>query len=58
MNMETAADSPLFGLAYAVTAYVVIFTALFGYLALLHVAQRRLRKRLERLERQVGKGPA
>ena len=46
-------DSPLFGASYAIAAYVVIFATLFGYLGAMHVAQRRLRRRIERLEAQI-----
>lgn len=46
-------DDPTFGTGWALAAYVVIFAAFFGYLARLHVAQRRLRRRLEDLERRL-----
>ena len=53
-----------FGLGYAIAAYVVIFVGFFGYVLWLHASQRRLRRRLETLERQwpakgrVGAPPA
>lgn len=52
-----AAEGPniWFGWGYALAAYVVIFTAFFGYLAYLHVSHRRLRRRLDELQRQLRK---
>jgi CcmD family protein len=47
-------DDARFGEGYAIAAYVVIFVGLFGYLFTLHAAERKLRARLERLERGVG----
>ena len=54
MNFDAPPESPLFGLGYAIAAYVVIFAALFGYLGVLHWSQRRLRLRLEALEARLG----
>ena len=53
MSLDQSPDSPLFGIGYAIAAYVVIFAALFGYLAFLHLAQRRALGRLLRIERQL-----
>ena len=54
MNLDAPPESPMFGLGYAIAAYVVIFVALFGYIGVLHWSQRRLRMRLEALEARVG----
>jgi hypothetical protein len=48
-------ESPQFGLGYALAAYVVIFAALFGYLALLHWSARRMALRLGALEERLGR---
>jgi CcmD family protein len=58
MTLALLQTDPLFGLPFARAAYVVIFGALFGYVAWLHVAQRRLRQRLESAERRLGLDPA
>ena len=42
---------PMFGLPYARAAYLVIFGALFGYVAFLHLAHRSLTARLDELEK-------
>jgi hypothetical protein len=42
-----------YGFNFALVAYVVLFAAFFGYLAWLHVAQRRIARRLDSLERDV-----
>ena len=54
MNLDAPPDSPLFGLGYAIAAYVVIFVALFGYIGVLHWSHRRLRIRLDALEARLG----
>ena len=56
MNFDAPPESPMFGLGYAIAAYVVIFTVLFGYIGVLHWSQRRLRLRLEALEARMGSG--
>ena len=56
MTFDAPPESPLFGLGYAIAAYVVIFAALFGYIGVLHWSQRRLRHRLEALEARMGNG--
>ena len=47
-----------FGWGYALAAYAVIFVGFFGYLGWLHLAQRRLVRRLDELDRRVGIGEA
>lgn len=42
-----------YGLGYAIAAYVLIFAAVFGYLAWIHLAQRRLARRLQSMERRL-----
>jgi hypothetical protein len=42
-----------FGWGYALAAYIVIFASFFGYVGYLHVSHRRLRRRLEELQRQL-----
>ena len=44
-------DDPRFGTGYAVAAYAGVFVAFFGYLVYLHVCHRRLRRKLEAVER-------
>ena len=52
--MGHSADSPMFGIEYAVAAYVVIFTTIFVYVAWLHVGHRRLARRIAKLESELG----
>ena len=54
MTFDAPPESPMFGLGYAIAAYVVIFGVLFAYIGLLHWSQRRLRLRLEALETRLG----
>jgi CcmD family protein len=51
--MGHSADSPMFGVEYAVAAYVVIFTTIFVYVAWLHVSHRRLARRIAQLESEL-----
>ena len=53
MLLSRAADDPLFGIEWAIAAYAVIFIAFFGYLGHLHLSYRRLRRRIEALDRAV-----
>ena len=49
----SAAPDDRYGLGYALAAYVLIFAVVFGYLAWIHVASRRLGRRLDALEREL-----
>jgi len=42
-----------FGWGYALAGYILIFTVFFGYVGYLHVSHRRLRRRLEELQREL-----
>lgn len=53
MSSALLTTDPLFGLPYAQAAYLVIFGALFGYVAWLHVGHRALRRRLEEAENRL-----
>ena len=55
--LSTDTSDPRWGIGYAIAAYVVIFATLFGYLGYLHASHRRLRKRIESLEREMPSGP-
>ncbi len=57
MSLALLSSDPMFGLPYARASYLVIFGALFGYGAWLHLSQRVLRRRLEEAERRLGTSP-
>lgn len=56
MSPALLATDPMFGLPYAQASYLVIFGALFGYVAWIHLGHRALRRRLDEAERRLGAG--
>jgi hypothetical protein len=54
MTLALLTTDPMFGLPYAQASYLVIFGALFGYVAWLHLGHRSLRRRLDEAERRLG----